>query len=102
MAIQRHFTFDIAGAKFTVQKKNDLPSWVVLDQQVGKNLQEQIDYLVPLIVSVEGLAFDDGQEITLEEVKAKTAPAEIYPQLISAWLNATVALIKGEASSKNG
>jgi hypothetical protein len=90
------------GANFTF-KPLMLDDWglLVRARETG-DPSTQFDLVIDKLLGVEGLTFDDGTPITLEDIKGKqVVPARFYRTLLDMWSGAVAARAQQEAEAGN-
>lgn len=103
MKISRNLKVPVDGAVFVFEpiRRND---WGVVEQFKGKDLNGQVDLVLAKLQGVEGLAFEDGAPITVEDIKAESGvlPGELYARILRLWLEAFNRSLRGEVEAGNG
>lgn len=100
MKIQRKLSVTVEGATFTFTPAS-LNDWATISKMGELGFDGQIDLVLSKLVAVDGVQFDDGVAIGLEDIKAKPEwiPGDFYTLLLKSWLEGVTAKIKGEADA---
>lgn len=78
-----------------------LRDWAVMVEMEKKTLDEQADVLLPKLKELRGFEYQDGTEVTVEDMKAKKFSAKFFLMLMKAWTKEIVNSLRDEAESKN-
>lgn len=100
MKISKNLVVEYEGAKFTFEAAG-LNDWASIAKLGEVSIEQQVDIVLNKLQSAEGVEFEDGEVICLEEIKGKTLPGDFYTTLMKKWLEGVTGKIKAEAETGN-
>lgn len=96
MKINKNFSFKIEDADFVFKRPSMVEIWKS-QKENQDNFQATKSILNDLIM-VQGLQSEDGESITVDQIKSLDVPADFINRLIACWSQAIKSLTDGKSA----